>query len=308
LIDTSRYDAFGEKEGGTGSLDNKYLFTGEQYDSNLGDYYLRARYYDTDSGRFTRRDSYEGEISNPLTLHKYLYAHGNPASFTDPSGLLVLDFVAASALDNSIEVQQTSMATAALHAFVTVSSSTITLITAIARAYANAQAVATSLSRMFRIPMLVTGWEMPSTTEHITRALLSSGYTKQNSSGSLFGSPQLSPVLSHVQEGTNGRDWYQNLPIAKNLPAGTSVDEYPYASTAQGGEKNYNNNLVSLKAVPIVEQNRQGGIMSNFYRWGQVGDGGLDDVSSWYLNFAHFGSMSYMLDRSGNKRFFSYGA
>lgn len=61
--------------------------------------------YDTDSGGFTQRDSYEGEISNPLTLHKYLYAHGNPASFTDPSGLLVLDLVAARTLDNSIEVR-----------------------------------------------------------------------------------------------------------------------------------------------------------------------------------------------------------
>jgi RHS repeat-associated protein len=41
---------------------NKYLFAGEQYDSNLSDYYLRARYYDTNSGRFTRRDTYEGSL------------------------------------------------------------------------------------------------------------------------------------------------------------------------------------------------------------------------------------------------------
>jgi RHS repeat-associated protein len=66
---------------------NKYLFAGEQYDSNLGDYYLRARYYDSDTGRFTRRDSYEGSLSEPLTQHKYVYANNNPISFTDPTGL-----------------------------------------------------------------------------------------------------------------------------------------------------------------------------------------------------------------------------
>ena len=66
---------------------NKYLFAGEQYDSNLSDYYLRARYYDTSSGRFTRRDTYEGSLDDPLTLHKYIYANANPVSFIDPTGL-----------------------------------------------------------------------------------------------------------------------------------------------------------------------------------------------------------------------------
>jgi RHS repeat-associated protein len=87
LIDTSRYDAFGKKEGGTGDVDNKYLFAGEQYDEDLSDYYLRARYYDTNSGRFTRRDTYEGSLDDPLTLHKYIYANANPVSFIDPTGL-----------------------------------------------------------------------------------------------------------------------------------------------------------------------------------------------------------------------------
>ena len=148
---------------------------------------------------------------------------------------------------------------------------------------------------------------MPQTAEHITRSLLFSGYTKNNPDGNLFGSNQLPVVLSHQPAEINGRTWYQDLPVATNKPPGTSVDEYPYAATVQGGERNYNNNLVSLKAVPVVEQNRQGGIMSNFYRRGQIGDGGLSDPTSWYMNFAHFGSMSYMIDRSGTKRFFSYG-
>jgi len=90
LIDTSRYEAFGEKTDATGVVANKYLFAGEQYDENLGDYYLRARYYDTDSGRFTRRDDFEGVLSNPLSLHKYGYVNGNPVNYGDPSGYVNL--------------------------------------------------------------------------------------------------------------------------------------------------------------------------------------------------------------------------
>jgi RHS repeat-associated protein len=68
------------------NLQSDYLFTGEQWDEDLGMYFLRARYLNTNTGRFHSQDSYEGRNGEPLTLHKYLYAHGNPAMFTDPSG------------------------------------------------------------------------------------------------------------------------------------------------------------------------------------------------------------------------------
>jgi RHS repeat-associated protein len=87
----SRYEAFGEKTGGTGTVDNKYLFAGEQFDEELGDYYLRARYYDTDAGRFLRRDVWEGQRSEPITLHKYIYSNANPTNYIDPSGYVSLN-------------------------------------------------------------------------------------------------------------------------------------------------------------------------------------------------------------------------
>ncbi|MFM7887131.1 MAG: hypothetical protein ACKPCM_10670, partial [Pseudanabaena sp.] len=37
-------------------------------------------------GRFTRSDVWEGNISNPISFNKYLYANSNPINFTDPSG------------------------------------------------------------------------------------------------------------------------------------------------------------------------------------------------------------------------------
>jgi RHS repeat-associated protein len=67
-----------------------YLYTGEQFDFDLGMYFLRARYLNTNTGRFHTQDTYEGRSGEPLTLHKYLYVNGNPAGFTDPSGNMTL--------------------------------------------------------------------------------------------------------------------------------------------------------------------------------------------------------------------------
>lgn len=59
---------------------------GEQYDPNLGFYYLRARFYNPSSGRFTQMDTWQGNMSDPVTLHKYLYANANPVNMIDPTG------------------------------------------------------------------------------------------------------------------------------------------------------------------------------------------------------------------------------
>jgi RHS repeat-associated protein len=82
------------------AVSNKYLFAGEQFDANLGDYYLRQRYYNTQAGTFTRRDTYEGKLDEPLTLHKYAYTHNNPVNATDPTGLFptLQEFAVASVI------------------------------------------------------------------------------------------------------------------------------------------------------------------------------------------------------------------
>lgn len=50
--------------------------------------YLRARYYDTGTGRFTTEDTWLGDICDPLTLNRYAYAKNNLVNDTDPSGHL----------------------------------------------------------------------------------------------------------------------------------------------------------------------------------------------------------------------------
>ena len=62
------------------------LYAGEQFDTDAQQYYLRARYYDQNTGRFNRMDPFAGNNRDPQSLHKYLYAHCNPVMIVDPSG------------------------------------------------------------------------------------------------------------------------------------------------------------------------------------------------------------------------------
>jgi RHS repeat-associated protein len=86
ITDNYSYDAFGNLTDKTGTTPNNYLYRGEQYDSDLGLYYLRARYYNPATGRFLSRDPEDGIPTDPKTLHKYTYAGGDPVNFADPSG------------------------------------------------------------------------------------------------------------------------------------------------------------------------------------------------------------------------------
>jgi RHS repeat-associated protein len=65
---------------------SRSYYRGEQIDSDLGLYYLRARYYNPASGRFLSRDPEDGKPIDPKTLHKYLYAGGDPVNSWDPTG------------------------------------------------------------------------------------------------------------------------------------------------------------------------------------------------------------------------------
>jgi RHS repeat-associated protein len=61
-------------------------YRAEQYDPDLGLYYLRARYYNPLTGRFLSRDPENGITTDPATLHKYVYGGGDPVNALDPTG------------------------------------------------------------------------------------------------------------------------------------------------------------------------------------------------------------------------------
>ena len=90
VTDSYTYDAFGILLNRQGLTPNNYLYTGEQYDGNIGFYYLRARYMNPTTGRFITRDIYPGNIFDPRSLHQYLYAYADPVNNLDPSGHFTL--------------------------------------------------------------------------------------------------------------------------------------------------------------------------------------------------------------------------
>jgi len=109
VTDTYDYDAFGNVVNKTGTTPNNYLYRGEQYDPDLGLYYLRARYYNPLTDRFLSRDPAPGNIAIPGTLHKYLYAGGDGVNYVDPTGRAAL---VETSVQNSTQAGGTTAETA----------------------------------------------------------------------------------------------------------------------------------------------------------------------------------------------------
>jgi len=86
------YEPFGEVLEEDGTLTNYMMFTGQYFDTEIDQYYLRARQYDPHISRFTARDPVLGRLQEPLTLHVYLYCINDPVNKIDPFGRDYIDF------------------------------------------------------------------------------------------------------------------------------------------------------------------------------------------------------------------------
>lgn len=97
-----RYDTFGRPANSNGP-ESRYTYTGAQYDSSSGLYYLHDRYYDPSTGRFLSQDPLASQYYNvplgrfthrdptldvtlPATLNLYAYATNDPVDYADPNG------------------------------------------------------------------------------------------------------------------------------------------------------------------------------------------------------------------------------
>jgi RHS repeat-associated protein len=114
ITDTYNYDAYGRLINSTGNTENSYLYRGEQFDSNIDLQYLRARYYDTNSGRFASVDPFEGLLEQPMSRHRYIYGNNNPVTYVDPSGEYSATALASDSLVASVWRMVETLSNAAL--------------------------------------------------------------------------------------------------------------------------------------------------------------------------------------------------
>ena len=84
---TYSYSAFGV-EHNPGTYDtNPFRYCGEYYDAVSGTIYLRARYYNSDLGRFMQQDGWGfANPEDPLSLNLYTYCWNNPIMYFDYMG------------------------------------------------------------------------------------------------------------------------------------------------------------------------------------------------------------------------------
>jgi len=93
ITDRYGYTPFGLPKAQEGATDNPFTYVGGLGVMAEADglYFMRARFYDPDTGRFLGKDPVEGAFTDPRGLHRYVYGLNNPLMGVDPTGLVDWD-------------------------------------------------------------------------------------------------------------------------------------------------------------------------------------------------------------------------
>jgi len=84
-----RYEAFGQVQSSTENVANPYRYVGAygvHWDAAPALYFMQARYYALDIGRFITPDPVRGAMLDPISLHLYIYVRNNPMLLVDARG------------------------------------------------------------------------------------------------------------------------------------------------------------------------------------------------------------------------------
>jgi RHS repeat-associated protein len=85
VVNKYAYGVFGQVIDGEEQVENPFKYVGAfgVMDEGNGTYYMRARYYDPEAGRFISKDP----IGLEGGINMYAYVGGNPLNYVDPLGL-----------------------------------------------------------------------------------------------------------------------------------------------------------------------------------------------------------------------------
>jgi RHS repeat-associated protein len=249
ITDRYRYTPWGTDRISSGDTATAHRYAGEMWEREIGLSYNRARWYAPAQGRFTQMDVFAGFATDPRSMHKYGYVHGDPVNGTDPSGYFSLGevtlsqrvaitlLVTAVVLDNN----GAFMATAASNAFTTQAQPN----------YSNPakgpevrmMAIQGGASSAVRnrgysgYPLIIFGDDVLQATAHYRDVIADN------------------PVLALLNRKypANDRTWIRRsvTPCTGRTGGSTGMDcdEYPFNASSQGGESNYRLGIVSLRPV-----------------------------------------------------------
>ena len=97
----------------------------------------------------------------------------------------------------------------------------------------------------------------------------------------------------------NWYDYFSPCNDRGSFAGPSTCDEYPYASTFQGGPLFYGLDMVSLKVVPRSEQNPQRDLINRFYTVAGIARLEENPEASIFLTYGLAGE-SWCTDRAGN--------
>jgi RHS repeat-associated protein len=284
------YSAFGQLISQQGTTPNTFLFAGQEFDPGLGQYYMRARYYDPAIGRFDSPDPAPGSLYRPVAFQDYVYAAANPVNFVDPTGLVVAGESGAPA-EEAEDLEATAdekTLEAAAQPPVGALRATLRRIPQITNT-PTPQPLPEPLPEPPFIaptpqpgplvdllppipaftPILYFGYQVPGHRQHIVDAENSVGDHPPDAYAEIYVGPKL------TYRGP-GNDWSRRW-LKKALASRSDMvrDEFPFASAEEGGEKHFDQYGVSVRYEPNTESSRQGGYLRTFYPHAPVGPGNV---------------------------------
>ena len=322
ITDTYQYDAYGVELSRTGMTENSYLYTGEQYDANSGSYYLRSRFYNPTVGRFGTMDTYQGNLSNPMSLHKYMYTNANPVNMIDPSGHFgIASFSVAQGVSNTLRSTAAGSAYRGYYIMIRRLISTI-LRRAAPRISKNlkeligkkslkktlkavmAAALSEGVGRACVFgnvpvcptgqPVYMGGWTHPTSGRIIEQV------NRHMNAAIMNGSPTLGAKMP----GTGwGRRWLKSQPecTGNTRALGRDCDEYPWNASYTGGPLNYAAGFVSLRVLSASQNRSQGNAAGSFYRKCNID---AKDITKVFFNVVPITVLprTYFIPRAGKNK------